>query len=620
MEETYNCKLYYLVCKNPACTKRYQTTKQGKKQLRVYRPTTFAQFAVPRRQLTWALLNEIGYLRFGMRLDVESVQKLLTINYALEVPTSTLVEWCDLYEAACLAWHIKYPAQVREKLNQLPEVVYLIDFTEDTTKDPVLRIFVAGLGLNLLSQVVPNADTEATLKILKKLDRLYRAPGLIVCDDDKTIKEACAKVWPTTPIQECFEHLFRRITKKLLEPPRKQAHAVLQQYAYQKQLKKLLTTLELKTKDPWPEHGEDLRQLIKFLLYKPPGGDHTQPRPLQKLQDFEATWTHLNYLFKAIQGQKLPPDTMSPELQALYELKKQLPPAQKFQGLTDNRLLKDSFYQALRQVKRLVDLIHADPRTREALDAWQLVQTELKRLQGWLWALKLHRFKRNRNLHSEDLTTDQQRAFNRLRGLFQTLTAHQKRELQRLTGPSPTVPTAAAAFLQKLITHWRALGQDFAPFQVASRQLSKAAPNLLHFLAFQWAPPSQQELEGQNNRLKQVFRQQSGHVASRHRLVYHAEGYSAVLNFHSKIGALSPLNRLGIDLGPDPQWLSQLSWTDLHHARLKLRALRQPRRTYLVIRKEGLPTIRLKSQQKWSHWVYQQLQQESTAPQLRSII
>ena len=48
----------------------------------------------------------------------------------------------------------------------------MIDFTEDTTKGPVRRIFVAGLGLGPISRVVPKEDEDATAKVLKEVGQL----------------------------------------------------------------------------------------------------------------------------------------------------------------------------------------------------------------------------------------------------------------------------------------------------------------------------------------------------------------------------------------------------------------------------------------------------------------
>ena len=402
MKADYICKLYYLVCKNPECTSRYQTTPQGEKKLRVYDPTDFKRFAVPRHRITWKLLGEIGRLRFEERLSLESIQQVLKQQYQLNIAPQRLSDWTALYEAACLAWWTKHAEQIKKELDRLEERVYLIDYTEDTTKEPVFRVFIAGLGLNLVTRVVSTPKADAVQPILKELNQLYGAPNLIVCDDDDTIKKACAEVWPGVPIQHCFEHLLRNLTDTFLDKPRRQAHNVLQQATYRKTLKGLLIDLKKRYPRPWPEHGEDLRELIEVLLFNPPGGDHASPRALQKLQLFGEVWTHLNHLFRATQGQMLPPDKMFPELQTWREVKAELPPDQRFQGILDERLLQDPFYQALLQVKKLVDSVHADPRTNQALKEWKSGCEALDRLRCTHWALKSHQLKKKPKTNGKD--------------------------------------------------------------------------------------------------------------------------------------------------------------------------------------------------------------------------
>lgn len=219
------CKLYIMVCKNPACTKRYRITPQGEKKLRTYTSQDFKRLAVPRHRITWRLLKEIGRLRFEERLGLAQIQYLLQHQYALTLPITRLSDWSDLYEAACLAWWTKHPAQIHQALDQLNERIYLIDYTEDTTKQPVIRVFVAGLGLGLVTRVVEKPKGDAVQPILQELQDRYDSPGLIVCDDDATIKAACRKVWPDGPIQTCLEHLLRNLAKTFLGPPRQAVYS-----------------------------------------------------------------------------------------------------------------------------------------------------------------------------------------------------------------------------------------------------------------------------------------------------------------------------------------------------------------------------------------------------------
>ena len=177
--------------------------------------------------------------------------------------------------------------------------------------------------------------------------------------------------------------------------------------------------------------------------------------------------------------------------------------------------------------------------------------------------------------------------------------SHHRREVRPLTTAASTVPRLAATHLQQLIRSWKHQSRTDPRFVQAAKQLGAAAPNLLHFITLNTAPASQQEVEGQNNRLKQVFRQQSGHVHSRHLFIYHAEGTSMALNFHAKNGGERPISRLGIELEPDSRWLADLSWADLQQAKRYLQGLRQPRRDYLKIQKKGLEELRKGSPQKW---------------------
>lgn len=619
LKADYSCKLFHLVCKNQECKGRYLATPPGEKKLRVYGSTEFKRFAVPRHRLTWELLCEIGRLRFEERMSLESIQKQLDQQYQLNIAVQRLADWTVLYEATCLAWWKKHPDKVKQALNKLEERVYLIDYTEDTTKQPVFRVFIAGIALNLVTKVVEKPKADAVRPVLKKLDQLYGAPDLIVCDDDDTIKNACTEVWPDVPIQACFEHLLRNLLDTFLEGARKQAHNVLQQTSYRKTLKNILISLKKKHPDPWPEHGEDLRELIELLLYNPPGGNHASPPTLQKLQLFKEVRTHLNYLFKAIRGQKLPLKKSVPELQDWQVLKNDLSPDQQFQGLMDSRLLKDPFYRALLHVKKVVDAVCEDLRTDQSLQSWHSGVKAINRLRSFHWALKVHQLKKIATNQSEGMSVSQKRGLHRLiKQLTQQLASH-KREVSQLTTGYAHVPTLAVTHLQKLIDSWKHQGRTDPRFEKAATQLMDAAPNLLHFINVKTAPASQQEIEGQNNRLKQVFRQQSGHVHSRHRFVYHAEGTSAVLNFHAKNGDESPMKRLGIDLGPSPRWLADLSWTDLQQAKRYLLNLRQPRRDYLKVRKKGLEELRKDSIQKWTSMVLKSMQPQKDRKKVRSV-
>ena len=600
---TYRCRLTLLVCKNSSCQDSLQMAKTNHTPPRIYYPESFSHFAVPGRHLTWQLLAVIGQLRFAFRLNMRTIQHVLHLLYGLELYLSRLYEWSDLYEAACLAWHDEHQEEVHAALEALPERVYLIDLTEDTTKQPALRVFVASLGFGLLTMVIPHPCASAIEQCLQELDSTYGAPDLIVCDDDLAIKTACAAVWPEVPIQACFQHLFKNLAQTLLTPLVRRVQSILQKHSYKKRLKKLLLRLESQVSEPWPAHGEDLRQLIEYLLTSPPGGDLLQPRVLQTLQAFEQTWTHLNALLKAIQGHLTPQVKRSPEFEAWRALKAALPPEARFQGLQDPRLLADPFYKALLEVKTLVDGIHGDPDTRGTLKAWRMAQKELTRLRCWLWAVKLHRLQARSKNPTDRLTEAEEREMDLLQAMLKQQPAKQRRELTPLTSPSQGVPEAAAAFLGKLIQEWEAKGKTIPSFQKAARQLKGAAPDLTHFLERRTAPPSQQEIESQNNRLKQVLRQQSGHVANRFRFVYHAEPLTAVLNLEAIGEDSSPVERLGISLLPDHGWLNALSREALQKAWNKLQALRKPRREYLGIRKKGFKEFRKHSITTWLQWL-----------------
>lgn len=71
---------------------------------------------------------------------------VLKRRYHLDVPLSALAERCDPYEALSRAWWKKHPSLIKKALNQLKERIYLIDYTEDTMKEPAFRVFVAGLA------------------------------------------------------------------------------------------------------------------------------------------------------------------------------------------------------------------------------------------------------------------------------------------------------------------------------------------------------------------------------------------------------------------------------------------------------------------------------------------
>jgi hypothetical protein len=544
-------------------------------------------------------MSEIGGLRFKERMSLASIRNTLKQNYGLDIDVRRLADWSLLYEAACLAWWNKHPKKIREALDKLEERIYLLDYTEDTTKQPVFRVFVAGITLGLITRVVEKPKADAIQPLLYELNTLYGTPDLVVCDDDDTIKKACTNVWPEVPIQTCFEHLLRNITKTFLQIPHRQAASVLQRAAYRKTLENLMIELKKNQPEPWPAHGEDIREIIELLLYNPPGGDHTSPSALQKLRLFEEVWTHLNYLLKAISGQKLPKRMMMPELQTLHEYKESLPECQKFQGTMDPRLLKDPFYAALIQVKKVVDAVHNDKKTRRVLQSWHSGRQAINRLRSFHWALKIHQLKKHITDQPEGASIDQKRALDRLQKKLNQQLSHHKREVRALTTEASNVPPLAAVQLQKLIKSWEHQKLKDLRFGTAANQLRAAAPDLLHFITFKTAPASQQELEGQNNRLKQVFRQQSGHVHTRYRFVYHAEGTSAVLNFHSKNEEKSPLERLGIEFEPASRWLLDLDWTDLQQAKRYLLDLRRPRRGYLKVKKKGLGELRRETLQEW---------------------
>ena len=185
-------------------------------------------------------------------MSLSSIRYLLLRQYGLDLSVQRLADWSDLYEAACLAWWNKHPEKLQQALERLKERVYLIDYTQDTTEQPVVRVFVAGLTLGLVTRLVEKPKGDAVLPVFQELDRRYGRPDLIVCDDDDTIKGPYKEVWPDVPVQTCLEHLLRNLATTLLGPPRSQAHTVLQQTAYRKTLDGILIRLKKTVARPWP--------------------------------------------------------------------------------------------------------------------------------------------------------------------------------------------------------------------------------------------------------------------------------------------------------------------------------------------------------------------------------
>ena len=561
-----------MACPNHACPARTRDANGNGGTPFQARSHELTQLALPHRHYSLAVLLKIGQLTIREHLTAKEIKNRLRREFNLALSESTVTRYRALYGATCHAVVIKNAARIRERLDQLPLKAYVIDATQTTDHVAFYRCVDVLTGTFLGGVFVEVGARRNLRDWLEQLKITFGTPAVVISDAEEAILRAVKEVF-AVPHQVCWQHFLANRYKELLSPVVTTVKALLQKHQYRKKLLAAQAILTSQPPSETTEFSQQLAQLLHVLITDPVGAKPWHPAVIKKLSYLREAVTVLNECERGMKAQRHDAYRDASEFQALRSLKERWASQERGDFASIPELDRHPVLKAFHVAHEVVTALTSDPAFTAAWQQWKALDREVQRLRSFF--LELHRRRLDELLpqlaHPQTLVERHwQQRLTRVRDVTQ-------RELAAIP-PSrrawyrdedvaalPLTDQAAVHF-RRLITRWEALQARLPVVKAGIQQLRRYQDQLLVFVRVPLVPPTNQVIETNHGRLKELFRRGSGRRETGRDLKYHGMGYSQALNFETIAGVPSPLEVLGFSREETATWFRQLSdaeWKDV---------------------------------------------------------